>query len=260
MVDWMDVTELPFHALLLLERIQMSWLPDWVSETELALALRAHPMIAWTMRRKCPEIAGWLDEVVGAAPGAAPSAMEVRAAEEHVMRQINDLLVYVMDPAIYDAQPFLAWDSRVLTERVRFAGKTVIDVGAGTGRLTFVAAPAAATVFAVEPVENLRHYLRQAAAERGYDNVFAMDGLITRIPFPDAFADVTMGGHVFGDEPEAECRELLRVTRPGGAVVLCPGNVDKDNEAHRVLLRAGFEWSCFEEPGDGMKRIYWCQP
>ena len=66
-----------------------------------------------------------------------------------------------------------------------------------------------------------------------------------------------MGGHVFGDQPEAEYRELLRVTRQGGMIILCPGNSDLDNDRHRFLMDRGFEWSRFEEPRDGVKRKYW---
>lgn len=68
-----------------------------------------------------------------------------------------------------------------------------------------------------------------------------------------------MGGHVFGDTPEEEYKELLRVTKPGGMIILCPGNGDKDNEIHRFLVDKGFEWSRFEEPRDGIKRKYWKQ-
>jgi SAM-dependent methyltransferase len=84
-----------------------------------------------------------------------------------------------------------------------------------------------------------------------------VDGLITDIPFPDGFFDVTMGGHVFGDEPEAEWRQLERVTRPGGRVLLCPGNNDVDNGVHQFLVSQGCRWDRFEEPVDGMKRKYW---
>ena len=45
-------------------------------------------------------------------PRSTPAASEsVRQAEIVVMKAITDLLVYVVDPAIYDAQPFLNWDS-----------------------------------------------------------------------------------------------------------------------------------------------------
>jgi len=87
--------------------------------------------------------------------------------------------------------------------------------------------------------------------------VYAVDGLITEIPFPDSFFNITMGGHVFGDFPEAEYWELLRVTRLGGSIILCPGNSDQDNERHAFLVAQGFEWARFEEPSDGWKRKYW---
>ena len=148
--------------------------------------------------------------------------------------------------------------SAELTALVDFTGKTVIDVGAGTGRLALLAAEAgAAAVFAAEPVANLRRYLKERARARGLRNVFPVDGLITDLPFPDTFADVVMGGHVFGDEPEAEYAELARVVRPGGMIILCPGNGDRDDARHAFLIAAGFRWSRFEEPGDGMKRKYW---
>src|SRR5262249_36813899 len=130
-------------------------------------------------------------------------------------------------------------------------------VGAGTGRLTLVAAARASVVFAVEPVANLRVYLKQKAVARGYANVYAVDGLITAIPFPAGFAGITMGGHVFGDDPPAEFGELARVTRPGGMVILCPGNGDQDNDAHAFLVGQGCAWGRFEEPGAGVKRKYW---
>ncbi len=130
-------------------------------------------------------------------------------------------------------------------------------MGAGTGRLALVAAEHGAIVFAVEPVSNLRYYLKQKAAARGLRNVYPVDGLITAIPFPDGFADVVMGGHVFGDRPELECAELHRVAKPGGAIILCPGNNDKDDAVHDLLVSQGFNWSRFEEPCDGWKRKYW---
>ena len=135
----------------------------------------------------------------------------------------------------------------------------VIDVGAGTGRLAFVAADVAQAVYAVEPVANLRYFMQEKAAQLKKHNVYTLDGLITKLPFHDGFADITMSGHVFGDDREAELAELMRVTRPAGMIILCPGNGDFDNPRHQYLVDNGFAWSRFEEPGDGIKRKYWKQ-
>jgi hypothetical protein len=49
----------------------------------------------------------------------------------------------------------------------------------------------------------------------------------------------------------------MRVTKKSGMIILCPGNIDKDNATHDFLIEKGFMWSRFEEPNDGMKRKYW---
>ena len=252
---WMDVSKLSFKTLLLLERVQLSWFPGWVPEDDLAQALKANPAVEWYMRHKCPEIENWLNWIMSRTPDLA-NQKTTRQAEIAVLESIDDLAVYVTDPATYDAQPFLNWDSHKMTV-VDFTSKIVIDVGAGTGRLALVAAETAQTVYAVEPVGNLREYLRKKAAKLGVRNVFVMDGLITALPFPERFSDVTMSGHAYGDAPVDEYNELVRVTRPGGAILLCPGNGDTDNPVHDFLLSHDFAWSRFEEPQDGWKRKYW---
>ncbi|MDP6665808.1 MAG: class I SAM-dependent methyltransferase [Dehalococcoidia bacterium] len=255
-VGWMDVSRVPFNAVMLLERAQLRWLPARGLESEFAVALSANPAVEWFIRHKCPEISDWLDSLrIAETPHADASTL--REAEVAILLRLDDLLVYALCPETYDVQPFLNWDSSELTDVVDFAGATVIDVGAGTGRLSLVAARRAKTVFAVEPVGYLRDYLAGKAVDLGFHNVFPVDGLITAIPFPGGFADVVVGGHVFGDEPAAEYEELRRVTRPGGTIVLCPGNNDADDERHQFLLSKGFDWSVFEEPRDGLKRKYW---
>ncbi|MCJ7658191.1 MAG: class I SAM-dependent methyltransferase [Anaerolineales bacterium] len=173
------------------------------------------------------------------------------------MKTINDWLVYVIAPQMYDYQPSLKRDDQELTSLVDFVGKIVLDIGSGTGRLAFLAAQNAFAVYPVEPVANLRLYIKAKANDLGLNNIYPVDGLATDIPFQDNFADITLGGHVFGDNPEEERRELERVTKLGGMVILCPGNNDKDNLAHKVLTTNGYSWSRFEEPEDGWKREYW---
>ena len=255
-VKWIDTSKLSFNSLLLLERLQIRWFPGWLPEKELSIALKANPVVEWFLRNKCPEIRDWLDKVLLIKTGKYDKE-DIRRAEQAVLNSINDLLTYVIDPAIYDAQLFLQWDSSELTTIVDFTDKIVIDVGAGTGKLTFIAAEKAKAVFAVEPVGNLRFYIKEKAKKLGLNNVFPVDGLITDIPFPDKFADICMEGHTFGDNIEVEHKEMERVTKIGGMVIHCPGNNDVDNEIHRLLIAKGYSWSKFEEPGDGMKRKYW---
>ena len=255
---WIDTTRLDINTLLLLEKVQLSWMPGWLPEDELGAVLHAHPHLAWFMRNKCPQIATWVKGVID--KGTPPrDADALRQAEVTILKSIADLAVYALDPAAYDRQPFLGWDDQELTGLLDWTGKVVLDLGAGTGRLTFAVAPLARVVFAVEPVSNLRDYLREKARRLGYGNVYAVDGLIEAVPFPADFADVAMGGHVFGGVPEQELVELERVVRQGGWIVLCPGNNDVDNRDHELLLARGFAWSRFEEPGEGFKRKYWKQ-
>lgn len=256
-VSWMDMTAIPFNALLLLERVQFSWFPGWVNEDDLGLALNANPVVEWYLRHKCPELCDWLDGVMVKARDARLDAHAMRQAEIRVLQSLDDLITYVHDPTVYDSLDFLNWDSSELTSLVDFSAKTVIDIGSGTGRLAFVAAQAATAVFAVEPVGNLRYYIKEKARKRGMKNIYPVDGLITDLPFPDGFADVMMGGHVFGDEPDAELSELVRVTKLGGTIILCPGNDDKDNERHDFLMAQGFAWERFVEPPDNRVRKYW---
>ena len=261
-VRWTDVSNIPFNVLTLLEPAQIEWLPGWVNDSDMGLALAANPAVAWYMQHaaRSARVRAWLDRITPPAEQATAGPDEVRAAEIRVLRTLNDLVTYALSPEVYDEQPFLGWDSRELTSLVDFAGKTVIDVGAGTGRLALVAAEqGAAAVFAVDPVGRLRDYLKQKARAVGYRNVYPVDGLITDLPFPDDFADVTMGGHVYGDHPEEELTEMQRVTRPGGMVILCPGNNDVDDAVHDYLVSRGMQWSRFHEPepNNGWKRKYW---
>ncbi|MEE4193954.1 MAG: class I SAM-dependent methyltransferase [Anaerolineae bacterium] len=256
-VNWLDVTPLSFNTLLLLERVQIGWLPGWPPEKEMAIALHANPVVRWYLIHKNPDIRDWVRRICDEnSPSQDPTA--TRIAEEAVMRSLNDLLTYAVDPDIYAQQEFLTYADDELLEITDFKHKVVLDIGAGTGRLTFVAAKAGAkAIFAVEPVENLRRYILKEAEKLGLSNVYAVDGIITCIPFYDGFADVVMGGHVFGDFMEEEYVECVRVTKPGGMVIYHPGSTLRQVEAHEFLTRKGFDSKEFLEPPELIVRKYW---
>ncbi len=43
--NWIDKTNLSFNNMLLLERVQLTWMPGYLEEKELALALKANPVV-----------------------------------------------------------------------------------------------------------------------------------------------------------------------------------------------------------------------
>jgi len=105
-LNWIDVTDLPFNVILLLERAQMCWFPGWLPEPELGTALEANPVVEWYLCNKCPELQEWVDQVKAQAdPNAC--AEDIRQAEMDVMNAINDLLVYVVDPLFMIG--YLSW-------------------------------------------------------------------------------------------------------------------------------------------------------
>ena len=93
---------------------------------------------------------------------------------------------------------------------------TVVDVGAGTGKLTRLLAAAFVRVVAVEPSEQMRIRLARACPDA---EILAGTG--QELPLPAGSADAVFAGqafHWFDDERAAA--ELRRVLRPGGALVL----------------------------------------
>lgn len=256
-LNWIDVTNIDIKTLLLLERHNISYLArNNTCKQSLAIVLKANPEILWYFKTVLPDSAEIFERVVRETSENL-SREEIRKAELEVLQNVNDWIVYIVDPSVYDSLKFTKWDDKLLTDLVQFSGKRVVDLGAGTGRLSFVAVNMEASiVYAVEPMRTLREYLKKRAKAKGLGNFYVVDGLIEEVPFEKDFADVVISGHVFGDFIEDEFCEMYRVTRDGGNIVLFPGNSDSDNEIHEYLLRRGFRWGKFHEPGVGYVRWY----
>ena len=95
-------------------------------------------------------------------------------------------------------------------------GATVVDVGAGTGKLTRLLVPTGARVVAVEPLPEMRAKLVELLP-----GVEALDGTAESLPLPDRSADaVTVAQAFHWFHPERALPELHRVLRPGGVLVL----------------------------------------
>ena len=253
MLGWKDVSNYNFNVITLFEAVQLEWLLEFKNHDVLSVLLNQYPDVSWHMKHKAPLLKHRIEEIE-----AMDTELEYsKELEKTFIQSMEDWIIYVVDPDNYDNQNHNKWDKNELLSITDFSDKTVIDIGSGTGVQTFRVAPFAKTVFSVEPVGNLRSYLKQKSKKLGYNNVYVVDGLMTDLPYPDDFCDIIMAGHVFGDYVEDEYYEMHRVVKPGGMIILIPGNNDVDNNVHKFLINKGFSFSSFLEPGDGMKRKYW---
>jgi SAM-dependent methyltransferase len=95
-------------------------------------------------------------------------------------------------------------------------GRQVVDLAAGTGKLTEAIVESGASVIAVEPDDEMRAALRVVLPD-----VEVLAGTAESIPLPDASADAVLVAQAFHwFDPEPACTEIARVLRPNGVLGL----------------------------------------
>lgn len=100
-------------------------------------------------------------------------------------------------------------------------GVTLLDAACGTGQIAVPAARAGAVVTGLDIAENWIAQAKRAAATEQLDIAFDV-GDVEDMPYPDGAFDFTVSlvGAMFAPRPERTAAELMRVTRPGGRVVM----------------------------------------
>ncbi|HEY5058196.1 MAG TPA: class I SAM-dependent methyltransferase [Gaiellaceae bacterium] len=95
-------------------------------------------------------------------------------------------------------------------------GRMVLDLAAGTGKLTRALVPTGANIVAVEPIPEMR-----AQLEKRVPGVAAMTGTAERIPLGDCFVDAVVVASAFHwFRSDEALREIHRVLKPGGGLAL----------------------------------------
>lgn len=245
--NWINPNEISFQCILLMDRYMIRQIcgqdcaDDEAYFKSLSIALAYNDAVAWYCRTKAPETAGVVEKLVAAAPGGC-TGQQVRQAECFVLDRHDWAVVYIYPELMNRNCPYIYnWDREKLFELADFTDKVVLDVGAGTGRLSFAAALYARHVYASEPVERLREFMRDKILREKIRNVTVLDGMCHWLPYEDNTFDIVMSGHVVGDDYDGELAELERVVKSGGWILDCPGEEDRKSAPKRELLDRGFE-------------------
>lgn len=212
-----DIT-LNAEDLLLLETFQIKYLPDRVAMKEFSTLISEYPVIHRFMVNKYPPIASFLSRLLEENKPDADSHKIHKQCQE-ALWEIADLIIYNKHPEMYDVNNPIRWDIGEINSVTSLEGKTVADVGAGSGRIAFLVAPHAQTVFAVEPLNSFRSFMKEKVAKLELHNLFVMDGTLDSIPLPGDSLDVLITSNAIGWNLNQELKEIERVVKPGGFAI-----------------------------------------
>lgn len=117
---------------------------------------------------------------------------------------------------------FLPFAAEALRRAAVGPDARILDVAAGPGTLSLLAAPTVAHVTALDFAPAMVARLRAAAARGGHTNVHVDEGDAAALPYADKSFDAVfcMFGLMFVPDRAAALRELRRVLRPGGTAVV----------------------------------------
>lgn len=122
------------------------------------------------------------------------------------------------------ANPFY-WETPTLGERV-------VDLGSGGGMDSFFAALCVGDqgrVIGVDMTPAMLERSRRVADRFGFANVEFRQGYIENVPIEDGWADVVISNGVINLCPDklGVCREIARILRPGGRMMIADICIDK---------------------------------
>jgi len=160
-------------------------------------------------------------------------------------------LLYRLEPELYER---LVAAERIHPDVIGWLPddvERIVEVAAGTGRLTLELVDRAREVVAIEPAAPLREILARKLAAGGHaDRVRVTHGFFDDLALPDDCADMVIACSALTSAPghggAAGLAEMERVCRPGGRVVIVWPN-DVAWLAEHGYLHMSFEGEMFVE-------------
>lgn len=141
---------------------------------------------------------------------------------------------------------------RRMTERLTPRGAKVLDCAAGTGALSIAAAKRASEVLYTDYSEKMMDVAKRKARALGVTNIRFEQSDIFSIDAPDETYDVTIAGNVLHliDDPERAVRELARVTKRGGRILVpCFTTAGREGIVLKLYRKLGYNGRTFSPEG-----------
>ncbi|MDX6390268.1 MAG: hypothetical protein QOJ73_1331 [Streptosporangiaceae bacterium] len=140
-------------------------------------------------------------------------------------------LLYRLEPELYERMASAERLHPGIAGWLPRSADRIVEVGAGSGRLTLELIDRGREVVAIEPAAGLRQILERklAKADHGY-RARVRHGFFDDLPVVSGFADLVVACSVLTPAPghggDAGLAEMERVCRPGGRVVIVwPNNI-----------------------------------
>jgi ubiquinone/menaquinone biosynthesis C-methylase UbiE len=161
----------------------------------------------------------------------------------------SDIYEYVSGPydLLVSKEDYMNNIPKALFEIADFHQKDVVDLGAGTGRLTLMAAPLSRSVTAVDFAADMLKVAANKLSRMGLANWKTVVSDLRQIPLEDQCADIVMAGWSIcyvssSSQPDRKqnllqvMNEIDRILRPNGTVILLETLGTGNESPHRLIF------------------------
>jgi SAM-dependent methyltransferase len=175
-------------------------------------------------------------------------------------------VMYRLEPQLYDRWATAERLHPGILDWLPANPHRVLEVGAGSGRMTVELVRRCEELVATEPVPALRQILGQRLAEQGATNAHVIKAFADSLPVSDAWADLVVACSVLTPDlahgGEAGLRELERACAPGGRVVIVwPNNLDwLAGQGYSYVSFPGDMWLEFDSPEEAYELTHVLYP